>query len=179
MTTYAADHAQRAAQPVTPAQPGPSQPREPEHPSGRLQWVSPHPGRSLLGAPLILLLVGTVTGLLVAVSARSTWAMLYVGQPAVLVVAAGYLLLARKPRLITLTGATLEVCDRGQLTRFDLSDPNLRLEASCDKTSFLSPDGRWVVIGDTDVEWAVFTKALIWYRELADGHASTTPTQAQ
>lgn len=131
----------------------------------------------MLGVPLTLLLVGTVTGLLVAVSARSTWVMLYVGQPAVLVVAAWYLLLARKHRLITLTGPTLEIRDRGRLTSFDLSDPDLRLEASCDKTSFLTPNGGWVVIGDTDVEWAAFTKAVIWYRELADSRTSAAPPQ--
>jgi hypothetical protein len=140
-------------------------------PHANYVFVAHNAGRSLLRVGLVASLVGFCVSATLAVSERSSGAMVATGVSAGCLVVFWAVLEARIPQRITIKGPLIQVRRNGHVDTFHLEDPAVDIRVMDGEIAFSAYMDRWVVVRARDVDWHVFTDVVMHYQDKADRDA--------
>lgn len=134
-------------------------------------FVAKNPGRSVMRAAMVVLLVGLCVGATLAITQRSLGAMVASGVSAASLVVLWALLQARIPQRVIIKGSMIQIRRDGRVDNFDLEDPGVEIRVMDGEIAFSHYMERWVVVCARDVDWKVFSDVVMHYQNKADHYA--------
>ncbi len=136
-----------------------------------LDFVANPWGGRILRLMLLLAAAGTCAGLVMLISARTTFAVTLAAGSAVVFVACWAGLQANIPQRVTVRGSVIEIRRDGNVHRFDLEDPGVDILVKDGEIAFAQYMNHWVVVRARDVDWKVFSDVVMHYQNQADHNA--------